>query len=239
MSSAISTAAGLDVAVGKGNFSEKWAARTSKETAQLLAEAQKLISVMGLNLANHSGHQETIRTVQRALINRKKLTGLYRTPYAPETLSLTLEPIRLCLVKQAWYLIARKEEEITPKAFRIMRFQTLKMLEKPADGPEDFDLAAFFGNAWGVYRGQKTYDVNIRFTPDAAPLVTETIWHRTQQAQPQSNGSVILSFQVDGLEEIVHWILGWTGRAEVIIPPELRELVVKYLQKGLELNWDP
>lgn len=236
VSSAISSAAGLDVAVGKGTLSEKWAMRTSKEKAQLLTEAQQLISVLGLNLANHSGHQETIRTVQRALIHRKKLSGLYRTPYAQEPLSLTLEPIRLCLIKQAWYLIARKEGEAAPKAFRIMRFPSLKMLEKPASVPEEFDLAAFFGNAWGVYRGEKTYDVNIRFTPDAAPLVTETIWHRTQQAQPQSDGSVILSFQVDGLEEIVHWILGWTGRAEVINPPELRELLVGYLRKGLELN---
>jgi len=236
VSAAISSATGLDIAIGKGTLSEKWATRTSAEKAQLLTEAQQLVSVLGLNLANHSGHEETIRTVQRALIHRKKLSGLYRTPYAADPIRLTLEPIRLCLIKQAWYLIARKEGESAPKAFRIMRFQSLKMLEKPAHVPEDFDLAAFFGNAWGVYRGEKTYDIQIRFTPDAAPLVTETIWHRTQQAQPQPDGSVILSFQVDGLEEIVHWLLSWTGRAEVLTPPELRELLVGYLKKGLELN---
>src|SRR5690606_23140919 len=116
---------GLDVAAGKGTLSEKWATRTSKEKAQLLTEAQQLVSVLGLNLANHSGHQETIRTVQRALIHRKKHSGLYRTPYAQEPLSFTLEPVRLCLIKQAWYLIARKEGEAAPKAFRIMRFQSL------------------------------------------------------------------------------------------------------------------
>lgn len=236
VSAAITSAAGLDVAVGNGTLAEKWATRTSEEKAQLLTEAQQLVSVLGLNLADHSGHQKTIRTVQRALIHRKKLTGLYRSPYAKEPISLTLEPFRLCLIKQAWYLIARKEKEAAPKAFRIMRFQSLKMLEKQAHVPAEFDLTAFFGNAWSVYRGETSYHVQIRFTPDAAPLVTETNWHHTQQVQPQPDGSVILSFQVDGLEEIVHWTLGWTGRAEVINPPELRKLLVRYLKKGLDLN---
>lgn len=146
VSSAISSAAGLDIAVGTAALSEKWATQTSEEKAQLLTEAQQLVSVLGLNLANHSGHQETIRTVQRALVHRKKLSGLYRSPYVQEPISLTLEPFRLCLIKQAWYLIARKEGDAAPKAFRIMRFQSLKMLEKPANVPAEFDLSAFFGN---------------------------------------------------------------------------------------------
>lgn len=31
------------------------------------------------------------------------------------------------------------------------------------------------------YRGPQTYDVEVTFTREAAPLVTETTWHSTQK----------------------------------------------------------
>jgi predicted DNA-binding transcriptional regulator YafY len=47
---------------------------------------------------------------------------------------------------------------------------------------------------------------------------------------------VTLTFQVDGLNEILHWVLGWSGRARVVKPPELRALVVEQLRAALRLN---
>lgn len=85
------------------------------------------------------------------------------------------------------------------------------MLEAPAEVPANFDLQTYFGNAWAVYRGDRTYNVELYFTREAAPLVTETIWHATQKVQPQPDGGVVLSFEVNGLNEILHWVLGWGG----------------------------
>ena len=64
----------------------------------------------------------------------------------------------------------------------------------------------------------------------------ETTWHSTQQACHRDDGSVSLKFRVDGLEEIVWWVLGWSGVVEVVQPQVLRTLVRKKLQEGLELN---
>jgi predicted DNA-binding transcriptional regulator YafY len=100
-------------------------------------------------------------------------------------------------------------------------------------------LRAYFGDAWGVYRGDKTYEVEIRFSPEAAALVTETTWHHTQTVRRHKDGSVTLGFRVDGLEEILWWVLGWSGRARVIRPPELRAMLVKQLRTALEMNQDP
>jgi predicted DNA-binding transcriptional regulator YafY len=75
-----------------------------------------------------------------------------------------------------------------------------------------------------------------RFMPDAAPLVTETTWHDTQQTRHNDDGSVTLSFQVDGLEEIVRWLLAWTGRMEIVRPKELRLLDVSQLKKAMDMN---
>ena len=69
----------------------------------------------------------------------------------------------------------------------------------------------YFGDAWAVYRGDQSYDVALWFVPDAAALVTETTWHHSQQIHRHEDGSVTLSFRVAGLEEIVWWVLGWSG----------------------------
>jgi predicted DNA-binding transcriptional regulator YafY len=112
------------------------------------------------------------------------------------------------------------------------------MVDTAANVPDDFDLKAYFGDAWAVFRGDKKYNIEIEFSKDAADLVTETVWHATQKLRWRKDGFVRLCFRVDGLTEIVHWVLGWSGRAKVIQPPELRDLVVQHLRKALDLNQD-
>ena len=45
-----------------------------------------------------------------------------------------------------------------------------------------------------------------------------------------------MTFRVDGLEEIVWWLLGWAGRVEIVKPVELRSLYVSNLKKALTMN---
>ena len=78
--------------------------------------------------------------------------------------------------------------------------------------------------------------MEIEFTKEAAALVTETHWHKTQEVKRLPNGRAVLSFTVDGLDEILWWVLGWSGRAKVIRPERLREMVVEKLRAGIEMN---
>jgi predicted DNA-binding transcriptional regulator YafY len=204
---------------------------------QILSDAERLIGVVNLSLADHSRSQEAMTIAQRALLAKRQLAGAYSSPHKTRPEKLRLHPYRLYLVKHAWYLIARPAGAEQPKTYRIARFKNLEMLDCPAEVPDDFDLRDYFGNAWAVYRGERSYDVEIEFSAEAAPLVLETIWHATQQVKKEhADGRVTLAFRVDGLDEIVPWVLGWSGRAKVIRPKELRELVVEHLGKALKLN---
>jgi predicted DNA-binding transcriptional regulator YafY len=229
-------AEGLKIGLGAKAATRKLAEASGEKANQILADAEKLVTVLDLKLADHSRHLNVIRTVQWALLKTKQVTGTYQSPYQDKAVKLRLHPYRLCLVKQAWYLIARPSEEAPPKTYRIARFKNLRMTDATANVPEDFDVKTFFGNAWGVYRGDKAYDVEIAFTKEAAPLVTETTWHHTQEVVKQKDGSVRLTFRVDGLDELVWWVLGWAGRARVVKPPELRQMVVKQLNEAIQLN---
>lgn len=234
--SAITSAVGLNVGAGPKSTIRKLSIQTPDQSAKILSDAEKLVQVFGLNLADHGRHLELIRTVQWSLLKGLQLIGDYRSPYHKKSERLTLCPIRLCLIKQAWYLIAQHTGDRVTKTYRICRFKTLRMTTNHVDVPTDFDLKHYLGNAWGVFRGDQSYCVEIEFSRDSAPLVVETIWHHSQKVAFRKDGTVRLKFVVDGLSEIVHWILGWSSRAKVIEPPELKEMVLVYLRKAIELN---
>jgi len=234
---ALASAPGIGIGKGAKRTLKKLSEATGDPEQQcVLADAERLIHVLDLKLADHSRHKKIIHTIQFALLQGNQIRGKYRSLYQDKLVDLTLHPYRLCLVQQAWYLIARSTTQIEPRTYRVARFQTLRTLCSAAEVPDEFDIKAYFGNAWGVYRGPETHDVELLFTPDAAPLVTETKWHATQIDEKQPDGGVLLRFHVDGLEEILWWILGWCGRVKVVGPNVLRQMVVEQLEKALVMN---
>lgn len=239
LATAATSVAGLKVGVGAKPTTRKIAAKLSDEGQQILADAEQLIVVLDLKLADHSRKHEILRTIQWSLLQRRQVAGQYTTPYQEKPRRLRLHPIRLCLVQHAWYLIARPTSEQQPKTYRVARFRSLRMLDTSADVPNDFSLTDYFGNAWAVFRGEPTYDIEILFTADAATQVTETQWHPTQQVKHHPDGSVTLTFRIDGLDEILWWLLGWSGFATVVKPVELREMLLDQLNAGSRLNEIP
>lgn len=236
LATVVSKTPGLDVTAGAIPTTLKLAAVSKVETQQLIADAMRLVSVLDLKLADHSRHHEAIQSIQLALVQRKQIAGQYESPYERSSVKLTLHPYHLCLIKNAWYVIGISAGGVAPRTYRVARFKTLRMIEETAVIPEDFSLREYFGNAWAVYRGDQTYEVELWFTPEAGRIVSETIWHHTQKSTFHGDGSVTLRFRVDGLEEIANWILSWTGRCKVVQPPELCSRVVSILHKGISLN---
>jgi len=234
----ITSSPGLDVTKGASPTTRKLWAASREQASKLLDDVEKVTAVLDLKLADHSRHHEMIKTVQWTLIHSKKLAGTYTSPYEPKSKRLDLHPYRLCLVRQAWYLIARPEGADQPQTYRVTRFKTLRPLDAPSVVPSDFDLKAYFANAWGVYRGDRSYEIQVRFSRESAHIVTETSWHSTQKVDHHGDGSVTLSFTVDGLNEVAYWLLGWSGRVTVLQPPELRTMVLDHLKKAVALNQD-
>ena len=236
LATVIANSPGLDVTPGAAPTTRKLAAVSKEETQELIDDAMRLVSVFDLKLADHSRHHEAIRTVQLALLQGKQISGLYESPYESTPVKLKLHPYRLCLIKNAWYVIGRMADDPVAKTFRIARFKAVRMGVEAASIPEDFDLRSYFGNAWAVFRGDQCYDIELRFGPTAAKIVTETIWHHTQKSKSHQDGSVTLSFKVDGLSEILNWILSWAGQVRVQKPDELKELFVRALEDAIQMQ---
>lgn len=236
LASSLTVVVGLDVNDGAEPATKKLAATASEETQQMLEAVSRIVTALDLQLVDHSRHHEVIRTVQWALLDQKQISGHYESPYEDGPINLRLHPYRLALIKKAWYIIGRLVNEEKPRTYRVARFQTLRRLSSNAEVPVDFDIRDYLGNAWAVYRGAESFEIEIMFVGESARVVTETVWHHTQKVKQHKDGSATLTFTVDGLDEITNWLLRWAGSFIVVTPDALRERVAERLKSALRMN---
>ncbi len=72
--------------------------------------------------------------------------------------------------------------------------------------------------------------VRLRFAPDLARLMEETVWHPSQVLEKQADGSVIMTLRVFDTWELYSWILRWGEKVEILEPAELRKEVQQTAQ---------
>ena len=77
------------------------------------------------------------------------------------------------------------------------------------------------------------YAVKVRISPSWARWVGEKIWHESQKAKRNGDGSLELSFQVAGLDEIKRWVLSFGPETRVLEPTKFKDMIRAELQESL------
>ncbi|MFP3345701.1 WYL domain-containing protein, partial [Halomonas sp. SIMBA_159] len=75
------------------------------------------------------------------------------------------EPYRLWFEQRAWYALGHHETHGELRCLKLNRFAAVEPTEQPYAIPDDFTLDDYRGDAWRMIRGDRVYDVAIRFTP--------------------------------------------------------------------------
>jgi predicted DNA-binding transcriptional regulator YafY len=162
-----------------------------------------------------------------ALTRRLQLRTWYREDACG---SLTLETTklsvyRLVLARGTWFVVGRSTFHRQVCAFRIPWIEQVQPTNDPYTIPPRFNLERFLGMAWGMERGKDRHEVWLRFSSRAAPAIRETVWHRSQQLTELPDRRTDLHLVIDGLDEILGWVLSFGDQVEVLAPQELRRRV--------------
>lgn len=173
----------------------------------------------------------TLTVLQAALAKRSKLAVRYDSYYEGDVIEATLHPYRLAYIHRGWYLIARSEQAGKLLTFKVERILQLKILDESYHIESSFSLDDYFGNAWLMIRGDVSHHVEIHFSKKVAGNVDEIAWHKTQQTRFEDDGSLLFEVDVDGIDEIAWWILGYGDQAQVLEPPELRERILEHARR--------
>lgn len=178
--------------------------------------------------------QDVYSKVKKAIETRTALNCQYEslasntTPYAggPDA-SFLFEPYALSFDQRAWYTIGRHDKRDNVRQLKLTRFTQVFPTDHRYVIPADFSIDAFRGDAWRMIRGDQRYNVVIHIDARMAETLQDTQWHRTQEIIDHDDGSLTFHCEVEGLDEIVWWILSYGPFARVLEPKALADKVTQ------------
>jgi predicted DNA-binding transcriptional regulator YafY len=106
--------------------------------------------------------------------------------------------------------------------FKLERVQAAQLTNEVFEVPADFDPTALLDSAWGIMFGEELVEVRLRFSPQVARRVAESIWHPSQQLAQCADGGCIFTVQIAHPLEMKNWIRGWGSQVVVESPAALR-----------------
>ncbi len=197
------------------------------------------------------GTQDVYETVRKALSQRQMLKCAYESVSNNGNGSgsgkgrdssngpFLFKPYTLFFSQRAWYVVGHHGGRNEVRCLKLNRFSSLKLTETRYTIPKNFTLASHLGNAWRMIRGKKRYDVELVFDAAFAETVADTHWHATQQVEWNDDGSLVFRCSVDGLEEIVWWVLSMGPHCRVNKPDELKKHVRELSEQMTRLYAKP
>jgi proteasome accessory factor B len=185
--------------------------------------------------ARHNALQEMYYLVQRAIVRGQALDAVYVSFHDAGQIRTRLDPYWLMFHERAWYVIGRSSKHSDIRTFKLGRFKELKATGKTFKRPKGLTLENHLGNAWRMIRGEKTYEVELAFSPLVGPNVAEVNWHKTQRIRWDDDGAVYFTCTVDGLDEIAWWVLCYGPEVEVLKPADLRRRIADMAARMLKL----
>lgn len=142
-----------------------------------------------------------------------------------------VEPYHLLGHSGEWYLIA-DGDRTGPLMYAMSRIRSARLLNEHFRSPSTFDVRKYLQGAFGVFRGDRSVTVRLRFCAEQAPYILERTWMEGQQVTRLKGGDIILSFKTTHLYEVTRWVLSWGEKVRVLAPQRLVEAVAGTLRRA-------
>ena len=128
------------------------------------------------------------------------------------------------------YLVAAElgagGEGAEPRNWRLDRMEAVERMAAPAARPADFSLQAYADRSFGIYQDAEE-DVELRFSPTAAPSALRWRFHVGQVLAREADGGARVRFRASGMRELAWHLLTWGADVRVVAPDRLRQLMVE------------
>lgn len=194
----------------------------------------ELSSAITLQLDSRSDFTESqphFERILQAIVDHRQIRIYYDSFADKKEISTVINPYRVLFSRRSWYLIGRSTLHRETRTFHVGRIKDSQTLDSLYKIPQRFSLERYLGNAWHLIRNPKEkHTVVVRFQPLVARNVAEVRWHKTQKLKWNKDGTLDFHVDVEGLTEIIWWILGYGEQAEVLQPLKLRKQIAKQIQ---------
>jgi len=171
-----------------------------------------------------------------AVLRRLIVNIHYYSSCQRKSIVTDLSPYHLRYNDHKWYVLGKSSLHGQVRTFKLNRIKKLSILDKYYIEDKNFDISEYLGRAWSMIPEGRLYNIKLKFLPEVAHDVVEVQWHSTQNVTFEQDGSAIIEFRVDGLNEITWWILSYGDQVKVLAPRILRQRIVETAQKIIRTN---
>jgi proteasome accessory factor C len=180
--------------------------------------------------------------LREAARERRPCRLQYLKPADLEPEPRVLHPYALVHAGGRWYALGHSPEAGGVRAFRLDRVLAVSPLDGTFDVPEDFDARDHIEKSGplpgGVFRADETVEVTVRYSPRIARWIEE---RADSAVEKRPDGSVDVRHPVADPGWLVRHVLYHGPDAEVVQPPEMRDLVrqriAQILRSQEEREW--
>jgi len=193
--------------------------------------------VRGSIRLQHPISSDLLTDCDRAVRNRQRIQLLYHGANSDVETDRIVQPYFLHFANGEPFLITYCEWRKAIRTFALGRIRQYRVL--PEDHayvpPQNFDVDAYLARGLSLRHDEELVTVRMRFSPYQARWIRERRYHASQQTEEQPDGSLVLSMEVAGTEEVRRWLLGYGADVEVLEPALLRDEIQAELHKMSQL----
>lgn len=136
-----------------------------------------------------------------------------------------IDPYVFAWRSRSWMLVAYCHKSQELRTFALARISRVEACpEEYFDIPADFDPERYFAASLGAITAGETYTLRLLVEPDRASYFRERQYHPTQLIEETCpDGRLVVSFELEGFDEMRSFCQSWGTGITVQEPAELRE----------------
>ncbi|MDA8142110.1 MAG: WYL domain-containing protein [Desulfobacteraceae bacterium] len=175
--------------------------------------------------------EEIFRRAAWALLRHRLICFDYRSPQTDASTHRQAEPHHLLHYNASWVLIAWCRQRQAFRNFYLARMTVLTTSDETFEPRPESAWRPLLQSAFGLFFGDETVAVTLRFSPFRARWIREQHWHPAQTLKELANGGLELTLPAADFREIKMKILQFGADCEVIAPLALREEIENEIAK--------
>jgi predicted DNA-binding transcriptional regulator YafY len=200
-------------------------------------QLQERIHIVDEQLADPARVSDIFTKLVQSLRDCCRVKIWYYVAHSRQNTERVVEPYGLICKRHNWYLIAYCLNRKSIRIFRVDQVTDIFPYTSERFGyPADFSLREHMAQSWGIINDGEICKVRLKFRPEVAHRVKRLIYHPSQSIEGEpADGSVIMSFEICGIDEMKTWIVQWGDTVEVLEPGWLREDICGMARSLLEV----
>lgn len=181
---------------------------------------------------------DNFRLIDQAITERYSVRIDYTTGNSQKTSEgRKIDPYFFAKRGRSWMVIGYCHQRKAMRNFALVRINRVVKCDPAQEKayfsiPEDFVAEEYFRGALGAINSDICYELRLLVEPEKSLYFRNRAYHSSQIIEEeQDDGRLVVSYELEGFEEMRSFCQGWGTGVTVLDPPELRERLYKDAQE--------